>query len=108
MMKIKYTPKAREDLRNIKETIKERFFNEELAIKILSEITKTIRDLETFPQMGRNLSELVEIPTEYRYLFCSHNYVFYRIDKENIFIIRVLNEKQDYMRILFGISEVDE
>ena len=45
MMRIKYTPKVGEDLRNIKETIKERFFNEELSIKILSEITKTIRDL---------------------------------------------------------------
>ncbi len=43
--RIKYTPKAGEDLRNIKETIKEHFFNEELSIKILSEITKTIRDL---------------------------------------------------------------
>lgn len=34
--------------------------------------------------------------------------MFYRIEEEEISIIRILNEKQDYMRVLFGISEVED
>ena len=46
--------------------------------------------------------------TDYRYLFREKNYVFYRIGNEEISIVRVLNEKQDYTRILFGISEIED
>lgn len=34
--------------------------------------------------------------------------MFYRVEEDRICVIRVLNEKQDYMRILFGISEISE
>lgn len=74
----------------------------------MRDITAAIRRLETFPYMGMEVSQITGIPTKYRYLFNRNNYVFYRIDKDNIYIIRILNEKQNYIPILFGVSETEE
>lgn len=57
MMELKYTPKAREDLQNLREYILENFGNEELMKKVLTDITKAIRNLTVFPYLG---SELVK------------------------------------------------
>ena len=107
-MELYYTPKARNDLLQIKESIIEKFDDENLAIEVLKKITKTARQLVVFPYLGQELSGIIGIYTEYRCLFCKKNYVFYRVEKERICVIRILNEKQDYMRILFGISELEE
>lgn len=107
-MELYYTPRARNDLANIKESVIEKFADENLAIEVLKKITKTVRHLIVFPYLGQELSEITGIYTEYRCLFCEKNYVFYRVEEDRICIIRVLNEKQDYMRILFGVSETEE
>lgn len=106
-MKLRYTPKAREDLQNIKNSIIEKFDSEELADRVLRQITTSVRDLTVFPLKGRELKQLLHVKTEYRVLFCKKNYIFYRVEKDEIAVIRILNEKQDYMRILFGISDND-
>lgn len=108
MMKLKYTPKAKEDLQNVKKSIVNNCGSEETAKKILREITKTVRNLAIFPYMGIELVKTTGVLTDYRSLFCRHNYIFYRIEKDDVLIIRILNEKQDYMRILFGIKETEE
>lgn len=106
-MELYYTPKARNDLLQIKESIIEKFDDEDLAKKILRKMTETVRQLITFPYLGQELSGITGIYTEYRCLFCEKNYVFYRVEENRICVIRILNEKQDYMRILFGASEQD-
>ena len=38
-----------------------------------------------------------------------HFYIdIYSVKSDSILVARILNEKRDYMRILFGITEVDE
>ena len=64
--------------------------------------------MKLFPYMGIELVKTTGVLTDYRSLFCRHNYIFYRIEKDDVLIIRILNEKQDYMRILFGIKETEE
>ena len=108
MMELKYTPKAKEDLQNVKHSVLEHCGSEEIAVKVLREITKTVRNLAVFPYMGTELVKITGVLTDYRSLFCRHNYIFYRIEENCILIIRILNEKQDYMRILFGIKETEE
>lgn len=108
MMELKYTPRAKEDLQDVKRSVLNHCGNEETAIKVLREITRAVRNLELFPYMGTDLVKTTGILTDYRSLFCRHNYIFYRVEGNHIFIIRILNEKQDYMRILFGIKEVEE
>ena len=107
-MELYYTPRARNDLANIKESVIEKFDDENLAIEVLKKITKTVRHLIVSPYLGQEVSEITGIYTEYRCLFCEKNYVFYRVEADRICVIRVLNEKQDYMRILFGVSETEE
>lgn len=36
------------------------------------------------------------------------NYTFYRIEADKIKIVRILNEKQDFMNILFGIRTTSQ
>lgn len=101
-MKIYYTPKAQEDLMCIKERVIETWANEELAVKVIKRITGAVKRLVAFPYIGKEVSSITGVNTEYRCLFCEQDYVFYRVEEERILIVRILNEKQDYIRILFG------
>ena len=44
----------------------------------------------------------------HKYIVVEKNYVFYRIEEDYVRIIRVLNEREDFMRILFGIITTSE
>lgn len=107
-MELRYAPKAKEDLQNIKTDIISKFVSEEIAEKVLRKLTEKARDLTVFPYMGSELVKTTGVLTDYRSLFCMHNYIFYRIEENRICVIRVLNEKQDYMNILFGKPEAEE
>lgn len=104
-MQVYYTPQAKEDLKHIKETILETWGDEEIAKKTLKKITQSVRNLATFPYMGIELSAITGIHTDYRYFFSEKNYIFYRIQEDRMCIIRVLNEKQDYILQLFGTNQ---
>ena len=107
MPKLKYTPKAVDDLQGIKAYIV-RQFGAGKAKGILSEITSTVRQLELFPEEGSCVEELIDYPTDYRYLVVKPNYIFYRNEGDTVRIIRILNEKQDFLQTLFGISSISE
>lgn len=107
MPKLRYTPKALEDLQGIKAYIVKQF-GIDTAKKIMSEIALAARQLEKFPEEGPSLEEVIDYPTDYRYLVVRPNYIFYRCEPNTVSIIRILNEKQDFLQILFGISSVSE
>lgn len=59
---------------------------------------------ETFPQSGTRISLQYDIECDYNYIFLEQNYFFYRIkDKDTILILEMFNEKEDFMRKIFGI-----
>lgn len=107
MHKIMYAPKALEDLQGIKTYISVNFGRDQ-AKDCVRELAKTVRQLEKFPEEGQRLEELLDYPTAFYYLFVKPNYIFYRIEEDTVRIIRILNEKQDFFRILFGISSISE
>ncbi|MDE6232308.1 MAG: type II toxin-antitoxin system RelE/ParE family toxin [Lachnospiraceae bacterium] len=107
MPKLIYAPKALDDLQRIKTYIAKQF-GEDKAKACVKEITSTAKQLELFPREGSCLEDLIEHPTDYHYLVVKPNYVFYRVEGDIVRIIRVLNEKQDFLQILFGISSVSE
>lgn len=107
MMKISYSPEALDDLRYIKVDI-ENQYGKEKSTEIIGKITKNIRNLETFPNSGVDLEKRWGIVSNYKYVYTEKNYVFYRIEEDYVRIIRVLNERKDYMRILFGIVITSE
>lgn len=107
MSKLIYTPKALEDLQGVRDYVVKQF-GECKAKDIVKEIASTIRQLEIFADEGPSLEKLIDHPTDYRYLVVRPNYVFYRVEGDDVRIIRILNEKQDFLQILFGISSISE
>ncbi|MDE5590677.1 MAG: type II toxin-antitoxin system RelE/ParE family toxin [Acetatifactor sp.] len=107
MPKLIYTPKALDDLQGIKAYVA-RQFGESKAKACAREITSTAKQLVMFPEEGPRLEDLIEYPTDYHYLIVKPNYVFYRGESDTVRVIRILNEKQDFLQILFGISSISE
>ena len=107
MPKLIYAPKALDDLQEIKNYVAKEF-GEDKANACIKEIISTVKQLESFPSEGSCLEKLIEYPTDYHYLVVTPNYVFYRIEGDTVRIIRILNEKQDFLQILFGISSVSD
>jgi toxin ParE1/3/4 len=103
MPKVEYSPKALEDLQYINDYIITNW-GQDSAQKILKKITANIRRLEEYPVSGVELGKLIDVQTDYRYIFLEKNYVFYRIEYEKVQIVRVLNEQQDFMKQLFGMG----
>lgn len=107
MYTVQYSPRSKEDLIRIKIYVRDEF-EEELATKIMKKIYIKIKKLEEFPLMGRPLSNLIDVPTDYMFLIVERNYVFYRNEDRFVKIICVLNTRRDCMRILFGINELND
>ena len=107
MSKLIYTPKALDDLQGIKTYVAGQF-GEGKAKACIKEITSTAKQLEMFPEEGLRLEDLIKYPTDYHYLFIKPNYVFYRVEGDTIRVIRILNEKQDFLQILFGMNSISE
>lgn len=103
MKKIQYTPDAAEKLRELKKAISQEY-GTETAKKIVKSITDAIRGLCEHEEKGPEVSRMLNVATDYRYLFVSKNYVFYRIEDKYIRIINLYHEKEDFMWQLFGID----
>lgn len=50
---------------------------------------------------GRPLDAMIPIYTEYRYLPCENYCILYLASEEEIFIVRILHQKQDTLKALF-------
>lgn len=103
MKNIKYTPDAAEKLRAINKTILLQYGSKK-AQEIVGNITKTIRGLADNERQGPSVEETFGVPSNYRYIFVSKNYIFYNIENDCIRIINIYNEKEDFMWLLFGID----
>lgn len=103
MLNVEYTPRALEDLQRIQVYLSTNW-GENTANKILKKITSEIRRLERYPFSGVNLGKIINTTTNYRYIFSERNYIFYRLESDKILIIRVINERQNYLKQLFGIN----
>lgn len=79
-------------------------YGDEVSNKVISRILESINRLEFFEKSGVKISSVLGVKSDYRYIYAEKNYIFYRITDESIKIITVLNEKQDFMQILFGIN----
>ena len=101
MKKIKYTPDAADKLRALKMAISQEYGSDR-AKKIVKSITDAIRGLCDYEEKGPEVSKMFDVVSDYRYIFVSKNYVFYRIEEKYIRIINFYHEKEDFMWQLFG------
>lgn len=102
MAEIHFSPAALRDMQDIKAYITDELCSEQAALHTVSRIMKRIRQLEAFPELGAPLASVVELDVPYRYLVCGNYLAFYRIDRGDMQIIRVLYGRRNYMQILFG------
>lgn len=101
-MKIVYTPSAREDLSEIKTYIRDVLKNPIAANNIVSKIVKSVHLLTEQSHLGISLQEKIGRETTYRCIFCGNYGIFYNIESTTIKIIRILDLRTDYMRIIFS------
>ena len=102
-MRLRYTPEAISDIQEIKRYIKNVLHNPTAALRISKTILDACSSLKTFPRLGVSIEGKTGVETDLRMLICEKWIVVYRIEaaEGTISIARVLDGRQDYMRILF-------
>lgn len=103
MYKLKYSPEASDKLRDIKAQITATH-GKEVATKVVAKIMGEIKGLKENPKKGPCVEALLGISMPYRFLHVNQNYVFYRIDNDTVFVTDIYNEREDFMRRLFGVN----
>ena len=102
MKKIEFTPEAIYDLEGIKEKI-DAEYGKKIEKEIITGILDDIKRLIKYPKTDIKLFERFGIETDYKCIYSNKNYVFYRIEDSVVKIIRILNEKRDFLYVLLGI-----
>ena len=81
--------------------ISEELENPIAALKVVSQITGSLKNLRDMPGMGAPLSPKVPFETNYRTLVCCNYLAFYRHEDKTVFVDRILYGRRDHVRILF-------
>lgn len=93
------SPKAHEDIVEIYNYVKKD--GKSLAEKQADVIYESLENLQKFPNIGKDLSNFIDVETNYFYIIIKKSYMaFYVIDGENVNVTRVLSTKQDYLKII--------
>ena len=105
MAEIHYSPLSLQDLDDIWDYISQKLYNTIAAQNTINGIMNVIDRLAEQPEMGSPLYFLSGLNSGYRYVIYKNYMAFYRTNKTDAFIDRVLYGKSDYMRILFKDEE---
>lgn len=96
--KIKYLPKARQDLKEINDYIK--IDDSKAALKLIDQIDSSISQLSDFPALGKVPKDQRLGMLNYRVLVV-HNYlVFYVVKKDFIQVRRVIHGRRKFDSII--------
>lgn len=93
---------AVKDLSQIKKYISTELKNRSAANRIVSSILKELGTLERCPEQEPSFEALTGFQAELRMLLCGKHIALYRIEAERVFVARILDARQDYLRVLFG------
>ncbi len=103
-MKLQYTPESIDDLRRITVYIKNVLKNPSAAKRIGTKILDNCSILKSQPKAGYSVKAKVGLDTDLRILICERYLIFYRVEKQTVSIARILDDRQDYLQLLFGES----
>lgn len=102
MNKVFISTEAARDLSQIKQYISTELKNRSAANRIVGSILKNLRALGRYPEQGPSIEALNGFQTELRMLLCGKHVALYKIEDNTIFVTRILDTRQDYLRVLFG------
>ena len=101
-MRLRFTPKAIEDISELSDYIAGNLSNPTAALRIKESLLRTCSLLKTQPYMGGSVAEKTGYETELRFFVCEKHYIVYLVEEDVISVARVINGRQDFIRILFG------
>ena len=101
MAEIHYSPTALNDLDEIWTYISQNLCNPIAAQNTINGIMDVVDMLSDQPEMGVPLYFLSGLNSGYRYVIHGNYMAFYRTNRTDVYIDRVLYGKSDYMRVLF-------
>ena len=101
-MKLRYTPEALCDLQEIKRYTKGELHNPTAANRITKAILDSCVQLKQFPEMGVSIGAKTGYETDLRMLVVEGCIALYRIETEAVSVGRIIDARQDYIRILLG------
>lgn len=99
-MKLRYTPQARIDLQELRQYISVDLCNPSAANHVIANILQSCSNLKNQPLMGIYLKDKIERDTDLQYIISGKHLVFYRIENEYISIIRILDSRTNYLKVL--------
>lgn len=97
------SPKAAEDIDKVFAYVSNELGSPIAAQNVIREIMDAIEKLCAFPMLGPVIIAKNKRLSRYRHLSAKGQIVFYRIETDTIYIVRVLNAQTDYLKVL-GIS----
>ena len=101
-MKLRYTPQAIADIREIKDYIRDALHDPSAAERIARSILDGCAALKDFPKIGVGLAAKTDFETDLRMLICGRYIALYRIDNDinTVSVARIIHAQQDYIHIL--------
>lgn len=101
-MTIRYSPAAREDLRQLKSYLTLEF-GTAVASKSLARIVSDISSLKRHRHLARPLSAKVGRDTDYLYFLAGKYSIVILSEGEDVFsVLRILDGRTDYVKTIFG------
>lgn len=100
-MKLEYSPEALDDIQETKRYIASVLKNRSAADRITKMIIRSCRQLKEQPEIGMSVEARTGYSSDLRYLICESWLAFYRIQGDTVQIVRVIDGRTDYVRILF-------
>lgn len=107
MKRLEYSPDAAQKLRNIKRDVTMNF-GADAAKRVVSNMTQMLRRLQRYEESGASVEKMIGVPCDYHMVYTEHNYAFYRITEETIYIVDIFHEREDFMWKLFGIRTTSQ
>lgn len=98
---INYSPLSIRDLEEIFTYISNELMNPLAAQNTVIGIMDVINLLETDPESGARLLFEDDLDSGFRYVLYKNYIAFYHIDRNAVYIDRILYGKRDYLHILF-------
>ena len=105
-MKLRYTPEAWRDLQDMRDYISGTLSNPQAAERIVKSIHAACQMLKEQPNMGRSVGIEPVHQVEMRFIVCEKHLAFYMMEGEIISVVRILNARQDYLRIILAAAEM--
>lgn len=107
MKRLLYSPDYTDKIRILKHYLDTRF-GPRVRKQIVRDIGTQVRALRENENLGYSVRDMYGVDTDCLCFFIRKNYVFYKVDKNSIYIINIYNEREDFMMNMFGIKTSSE